>query len=200
MKSMKQKIVIAGALFVALWITQTAFAWYDPSLGRWLTRDPISEPGFQALQRATTHSQSLLHSFEPSRWINRGSVEDKGGQNLYQFVGNDPISRNDAFGLVTQDQIDELKREIELIQRMRDLANQMIDNYKNCKPQCLGVSSVVAHYCNCYRDYAKNCDDFAKCICIQLPDDRACRARAVKACNIAKQMLDAYDKTKGKGE
>ena len=104
-----------------------------------------------------------------------------------------------GFGLATQEQIEELKKEIELIQQMRDLANQMIKNYKNCKPQCLGVSSVVAHYCNCFRDYGKNCEDFAQCICIQLVDESKCKKRALKACKIAKQIIDAYEKSQGGG-
>jgi hypothetical protein len=119
--------------------------------------------------------------------------------NLYGFVENNPINHIDPLGLITQEEVEELKKEIELIQKMRDLANEMIKNFKKCKPQCLGVSSIVAHYCNCYRDFGKNCDDFAECLCVQLPDDRACKARARKACNIVKQVLDAYEKSKGDG-
>jgi|GEM_PF-3790928 len=78
---------------------------------------------------------------------------------------------------------------------MRDLVNRMIENFKNCKPQCFGVSSIVVHYCNCIRDVGRNCDDFAECVCVQLSEDRACKARARKACNIAKQVLDAYEKS-----
>ena len=155
------------------------YRFYDPSTGRWLNRDPLAELGFE-----------LLRSGDSDVFGD--------GPNLYHFVGNNPINRTDPLGLLTQEQIEEIKKEIELIQRMRDLANKMIENYKNCKPQCIGVSSVVAHYCNCYRDYGKDCNSFADCICIQLVDDKACKKRAVKACNIAKQILDAYAKTKGK--
>ncbi|MCZ7637665.1 MAG: hypothetical protein M5U12_17490, partial [Verrucomicrobia bacterium] len=131
------------------------------------------------------------------RWVNRDPLQEVGGVNMYRFVGNNPLSQTDSLGLATREQLEELKKEIELIQRMRDLANQMIENLQNCKPQCLGVSSVVAHYCSCYRDYGKSCEDFAECICVQLSDDKACKKRAVKACKIAKEVLDAHERTKG---
>jgi RHS repeat-associated protein len=137
--------------------------------------------------------------YDPSlqRWINRDPTGEAGGLNLYEFVSNDPVSKIDPFGLSTEEQIEELRKEIELIQKMRDMANEMIENFKNCKANpCIGVSSPVAFYCNCYRLWGKNCEDFSTCVCIQIPSDRACRARAVKACNIAKQILEAYEKIK----
>jgi uncharacterized protein RhaS with RHS repeats len=32
------------------------------------------------------------------RWINRDPIEERGGWNLYAFVGNDPVARLDAYG------------------------------------------------------------------------------------------------------
>lgn len=32
------------------------------------------------------------------RWVNRDPIEERGGINLFQFVGNDPMTRLDAFG------------------------------------------------------------------------------------------------------
>lgn len=49
MRHMIQRAVIGSALVVALWTAQTALGWYDPSTQRWLTRDPLGEPGFQAI-------------------------------------------------------------------------------------------------------------------------------------------------------
>ena len=33
------------------------------------------------------------------RWINRDPIEEKGGLNLYSFVGNSPVVWSDAFGM-----------------------------------------------------------------------------------------------------
>jgi RHS repeat-associated protein len=54
---------------------------YEPPTGRWLSRDPINEPGFQALNRTVA-------SFARN--------EEKA---LYAFVGNNPIDNVDALGL-----------------------------------------------------------------------------------------------------
>ena len=51
----------------ALLLAQDAMAYYNPSTGRWLSRDPIAE---------------------------------RGGANLYGFVGNDGVNRVDRLGLV----------------------------------------------------------------------------------------------------
>jgi|GEM_PF-3514833 len=110
MKNTKSIIVVLFVLLTA----QIASAYYCPSTGRWLSRDPIGEPGFQALQKANMISQTgnLTSPSEPSRWINRDSVSEAdfaprqwpdtqrdSGQNLYAFVGNDPIQYVDPFGL-----------------------------------------------------------------------------------------------------
>jgi hypothetical protein len=88
MKNLTRKIASSGALFVALWTAQTAMGWYDPSIGRWLTRDPIGEPGFQVMQRAGRG----ITSPSTARWINRDG-------NLYTFVANNPVDRVDPLGL-----------------------------------------------------------------------------------------------------
>jgi hypothetical protein len=102
MKNMKLEIAIGSALFVALWAAQTASAWYDPTTGRWLNRDPIGEPGFQVLQAVQTPTAAS------GRWINRNpggeaaavtfspQVDDP---NLYTFVMNNPVSTIDLLGL-----------------------------------------------------------------------------------------------------
>jgi hypothetical protein len=110
MKNIKRKIAISGALFVALWTAQTALAWYDPSTGRWLTRDPVGEPGFQALQRAVAPPSAVsAPASQPSRWVHRdpaGEVDSErelagrpDDANLYAFVENKPTTEIDPFGL-----------------------------------------------------------------------------------------------------
>jgi len=57
---------IAGTLLALFLAEQSAHAFYDPSLGRWINRDPIKE---------------------------------RGGINLYGFVGNNPVDYVDLRGL-----------------------------------------------------------------------------------------------------
>jgi hypothetical protein len=94
MKNLGRKIASNGALFVALWTAQTAMAWYDPSTGRWLNRDPIGEPGFQVMQRAG----SSITSASTGRWIHRDGTA-RLGANQYLFNLNDPCDFVDPEGL-----------------------------------------------------------------------------------------------------
>ena len=66
MKTIKNIIPLAVA--VAFFAALNIQAYFDPSIGRWASRDPIGE---------------------------------RGGQNEYVFLGNNSISRIDAFGLAT---------------------------------------------------------------------------------------------------
>ena len=89
---------IIAALFVLL-TAQMASAYYCPSAGRWLSRDPIGEPGFQALQATTKAPQvGNVPSSQPARWLNRDPIGEKGGKNLYCFVINNPINLVDKDG------------------------------------------------------------------------------------------------------
>src|SRR5688572_19216182 len=45
MKPLKRKLASSLAVFVLLSAAQLTSAFYDPSLGRWLNRDPIAERG-----------------------------------------------------------------------------------------------------------------------------------------------------------
>jgi hypothetical protein len=112
---MKLRAIIGSAVFIALWTAQTAVAWHDPSLGRWVTRDLIDEPGFQLLQGPGAHAYTATPSFQQNgRWMRRAPVpSDASGigqrkwivrdieseANLYLFVRNSPISSFDALGL-----------------------------------------------------------------------------------------------------
>jgi len=44
--------------------------------------------------------QAYYHP-EEGRWLSRDPIEEEGGLNLYQYVGNAPAASFDAFGLVT---------------------------------------------------------------------------------------------------
>ena len=75
MKTAKSIVVVLFVLLTA----QIASAYYCPSTGRWLSRDPIGEPGFQALQMAVQTSPIMR-----GRWINRDSI----GQSKFGFTAN----------------------------------------------------------------------------------------------------------------
>ncbi|MBI3408315.1 MAG: hypothetical protein HY040_08160, partial [Planctomycetes bacterium] len=58
------------------------YRYYSSSMGRWLSRDPINEPGFG----------SLRDHYEPSAWTE--------GKNLYLALKNDPTDTYDLYGLL----------------------------------------------------------------------------------------------------
>lgn len=110
------KRMIIGLLFATL--ATNAFAYYNPGQGRWLSRDPIGEPGFAV---ATTRQQPGQSSGlrGQGRWLSRdpmgaqaltvvqdGKVKLKRENptsadqiNLYAFVRNSAINHFDPLGL-----------------------------------------------------------------------------------------------------
>lgn len=95
MKNTKQSIANIILFLALLLASQSALAFYDPSTGRWLSRDPIGERGFQVLQRVKVASHTSNSSVS-GRWINRDSESN---ENRYLFVGNNPVTQIDALGL-----------------------------------------------------------------------------------------------------
>jgi hypothetical protein len=152
MRNMKQQLAITSALFIALWTTQTALAWYDPSTGRWLTRDPIGEPGFQALQRgqpAVAHPIGVASS--PGRWIHRDRPDN---ENRCLFVDNNPVSHIDPLGLI------KLKgcegREVELQQQFNNFCQKVKDP---AFASCLGCGLSARTIVNRLKNRCDNPDD-----------------------------------------
>lgn len=69
-------------LACVLWFTaHEAQAFYNPSTGRWLSRDPLGEPAFEAARQV--QAEMLLAV----------------GPNKYLFVENDPLNNHDVNGL-----------------------------------------------------------------------------------------------------
>jgi hypothetical protein len=101
MKTAKSIIVVLFVLLTA----QIASAYYCPSTGCLLSRDPIGEPGFQALQTASSPSGIGNSVLQPSgRWVNRDPFEalaepQSPNVNEYFDSNNNPIDNYDAFGL-----------------------------------------------------------------------------------------------------
>lgn len=87
------KRMIIGLLFATL--ATDSFAYYDPEQGRWLSRDPIGEPGF------TSMSGGLPPTIQAT--VEDGEIGTEtarlGGEDLYVFVGNDAIRYIDVIGL-----------------------------------------------------------------------------------------------------
>jgi RHS repeat-associated protein len=77
----ERKAVVFGAWLIILFWAGNVFAFYNPSTGRWLSRDPIGEPGF------------LFGTSGPN------SLSQAKIFNLYTFVANAPISQWDHLGL-----------------------------------------------------------------------------------------------------
>jgi hypothetical protein len=78
------------ALIAWLLSPQTAHCFYNPSAGRWLSRDPIQEPGFReyALRDLSDDTRFALEL-----------AEDFNG---YDFASNDSIDQTDLVGLAAR--------------------------------------------------------------------------------------------------
>jgi RHS repeat-associated protein len=75
-----QTISLRKTLTRRFWSTISGFRYYNPSLQRWVSRDPLGEPAFDRLARS-------------------GADIRGDGPNLYWFVHNSPISQTDPMGL-----------------------------------------------------------------------------------------------------
>jgi len=98
MKTKKSILVILFMLLTA----QLASAYYCPSTGRWLSRDPLGEPGFENLRATGMVSPVGSVASRPTRWIRRDSMETKKEPNRYIFVKNNPESNVDWLGLSSE--------------------------------------------------------------------------------------------------
>ena len=104
---MKTTKSIITVLFVLL-TAHIASAYYCPSTGRWLSRDPVGEPGFQNLRAGHLPSGIGNSALQPSgRWIYRDPItpDSQSFQHqqlgFYYFANNQPISYFDLIGLLT---------------------------------------------------------------------------------------------------
>jgi RHS repeat-associated protein len=84
------------------------FRVYDPSSGRWLSRDPIGEAG---------------------------------GENLYGFVGNDPVNGVDPFGLRTPRTWSEYQAKLLTLLNLMQLKQQRLPSL-NCAPAACGAEQL----------------------------------------------------------
>jgi len=92
------KRMMIGLLFATL--ATNTFAFYNPGQGRWLSRDPIGEPGFTV---ATTGQQAAAQDDSEDNQLSDISPgrERAVEPNLYGFVLNNPQNRIDPLGLIS---------------------------------------------------------------------------------------------------
>jgi hypothetical protein len=78
-------MIVVVCLVLGTW---SAWAFYNPTSGRWLSRDPMGEPGDGSLERQwpTTHQM-------------RSAGERRGSLDPYVFAENTSVSRFDVLGL-----------------------------------------------------------------------------------------------------
>jgi hypothetical protein len=86
---MNPLLQISKLIFLlVLLAASTSSAFYDPTLGRWLNRDPLQEESFNDVHPLPSLALGPLSK----------RVEVRLGPNLYAFVGNDSIMRIDPYG------------------------------------------------------------------------------------------------------
>ena len=120
------------------------YRFYDPSLQRWMNRDPLGEMGFE--------SSLLRHSFVLDR-----PAEAVESPNLYEYVMNSPLNYADPFGNATSP--------MEWYKRCSALANISLE--KGCECFCL-ISADTDGSCmrTCKNCYARKLDAEALCRCM----------------------------------
>lgn len=144
MKNIKQNITNLILFLAVLLASQSASAFYDPSTGRWLSREPIGEPGFQALQRVRASSPTGSATSASRRWINRDRPDN---ENRYLFVDNNPVSHIDPLGLIKFEGCD--GREEEIKQAFGDFCKKVNDpQFASCLGCNLGARTIVARLKN----------------------------------------------------
>jgi hypothetical protein len=83
-----RKLALVLAVLAAFMVVDSALAYYNPSTGRFLNRDPIGEPG-----------SILIRQVAARGFIARDPIDDQ--SNMYRYVRNAPTVRIDPFGLTS---------------------------------------------------------------------------------------------------
>jgi len=86
MKTQMEPLLRASALLALLSVTNLASAYYDPGVQRWISRDPIREPGFDLVrrhQRRASRGEPNRYIFvlnNPERWVDYDGLWHSGGR------------------------------------------------------------------------------------------------------------------------
>jgi len=120
------KTMLVVSLFVSFAVN--ALGYYLPGQGRWLSRDPIGEPGFQAILRGPSSVQA-------------------GEPNPYTFVRNSPLGHIDPLGLIEFEGCE--GREEEIQKQFDDFCKKVKDpQFANCISCNLSGRTVLARLKN----------------------------------------------------
>lgn len=92
MGSRKALTVLLAVVALILFV-DVAQAYYTPGLGRFISRDPIMELGFEMSVNVGAPTLALYLPDDPEY------VQELGGSNRYAYVYNNPANKIDAFGL-----------------------------------------------------------------------------------------------------
>ena len=110
---------------------------------------------FLAVVGLVVQTQTVKAHYDPNigRWINRDPIFEKGGVNLYGFVGNDGVDRNDILGLERFDlkySVAESGPGVNLasFQDVLDAVTKAVDKYSddgNDPCNCVESLTIYAH-------------------------------------------------------
>ncbi len=98
------KRLLLFLVFVAqISFLNSASAFYDPSIGRWITRDPIGEPGIMLRSDLGFTSSAFSSDLDDKEFLSSRATAietlEMTQLNLYRFVGNNPVNYADPEGL-----------------------------------------------------------------------------------------------------
>lgn len=91
-------------------LQERGLRYYSANMARWLSRDPIGEPGFELTSRrqktqseiereAEAELYALLSQVDPALAARLGLRPGLPQHHLYPFVNNDPLNQFDPYGL-----------------------------------------------------------------------------------------------------
>jgi hypothetical protein len=86
------KLTVGLAILATLMVVDSALAYYNPRTGRFLSRDPIGEPGAM-----------LLRTGSSAGFIQRDPIPEE--PHAYAYVANRPVNSVDAFGLCPREDL-----------------------------------------------------------------------------------------------
>ena len=124
---------------------------YSPTSGRWLSRDPLGEPGFERLHRVGVSAELAAPS-------------------LRAFVRNDPANQCDRLGLTDT----ETKSYWDWVKEMVEKVKEAVEDSKDgkCPKDPCRVPSSLNAICTCLYEAAKkkSIEDMIQCVCMASPD------------------------------
>jgi hypothetical protein len=149
---MKKTLLLLAA--ITAWSTIQVSAFYNPSTGRWLSKDPIDEPSFRLL---IENKQALPGSIgEESSQKSSLTLRGHAGPNLYGFVSNEPLAYVDPLGLLKFDGCSASQQ----VQLTSDF-NTYCGKLKNSLTGCCKNNTILPkleNICNNNQDYTIKCE------------------------------------------